>query len=404
MDQEPGGLSPTFDLAEHRRRWTDLQVALNERGVACAVLSQSRNVLYYAGMAVHGHVVVPAEADPVLLVQIDGERARVLSPLSRVVDSRGTGTLVQVLQDLGCASSVIGVEEDFLTVEAARKLAGRLPGARLVDVGALALALRSVKSAAELVVLRQAALVSDAQFELVRSTARPGVTEVDLHADLGRLQRRSGADGMSAKHGSNDRFIDHAWVVSGPQHSAQVSGYWLTMTGCGPSPGRPYGPTSRAFSPGDLLCCDIGTAVRGYHVDHARTHVLGRPTDRQRRWWEALLEMQARAVEAAVPGNPASDVYDAAHRVARAYGLSEHFMTRALHDVPYVGHGVGVEIDEGPLLTPTNRTPLREGMVLAVEPKLIAPGWGGMTVEDTVVVGARGAEWLTSAGTELQVL
>ena len=398
----PPALSPTFTTAEHVRRWRALQAVLTERDLSCAVVAHSRNVHYLAGVAVHGHVVIPADGDPVLLVQIDGARARVLSPVPTVVDSRGMGTLVQVLQELGVADGVLGLEHDFLTVAAHRKLADRLPRARLVDVAPDLLDLRLVKSVEEVGVLERAGRLSDTQLLHVRDFARPGVTEVELHAELGRLQRMSGADGVSAKHGSNDRLIEHAWVVSGP-NTEQVSGYWLTMTGGGPSPGRPYGPTSRVMQRGDLLCVDVGTAVAGYHADHARSYVLGRPDDRQRRCWDALLEMQTRAIEAAVPGRPVSEVYDAAHRVAQDRGFADHFMTRALHDVPYVGHGVGVEIDEGPLLTPRNRTVLEEGMVLAIEPKVIVPGWGGMTVEDTVVLTRDGARRLTGVTTELEL-
>ncbi len=396
------GSLPSFDATEYRRRWAGLQEALQARDLAAAVLSQSRNVLYYAGMAVHGHVVVPAAAAPVLLVQIDGRRARALSPVPRVVDSRGMTTLVETLHELGCHDGTIGVEEEFLSVAAHRKLRTRLPGAELVDVGTDVLALRARKSPAEIDVLRRAAAVSDAQFALVRERARAGVSEIELHADLGRLQRQLGADGVSAKRSSNDRFIDHAWVVSGP-NTEQVSGYWLTMTGAGPSPARPYGPTSRALQHGDILCCDIGTAYHGYHVDHARSYVVGPPHDRHLRVWDALLEMQEQAVEVAVPGRTASEVYDAARRVAEARGLADVFMTRAVTDFPYVGHGVGVEIDEGPLLSPTDRTVLQEGMVLAVEPKVIIPGWGGMTLEDAVVVRREGAERLTGGGTDLRL-
>lgn len=398
----PSGFGPTFEVAEHRRRWAALQEVLRRRGIGCAVLSQSRNLLYYAGMAVHGHVVVPAEGDPVLLVQIDLARAQAVSSVPHVIESRGLSTLAAVLEDLGCRQARLGVEEDFLTVSAHRKLSGRLPSAELVDVAADVLSLRRRKSAAELAVLRRAAEASEAQFDLVRERARPGVSEIELHGQLSVLQRQLGMDGPSAKHTSNDRFIE-AWVVSGP-NTAQVSGYWLTMTGAGPSPARPYGPTTRSLQEGDLLCCDIGTAYHGYHVDHARTYVIGRASERQRRYWDALLEAQARAVDAAVPGRPASSVYEAAHGVAVRRGLADVFMTRAVTDFPYVGHGVGVEIDEGPLLAPSDHTVLEAGMVLAIEPKVIVPGWGGMTVEDTVVVTRDGAVRLTGGSTELELV
>ncbi len=391
-----------LDAAEYRRRWTELQAALRDRGIACAVLAQSRNVLYHAGMAVHGHVVLPAEGDPVLLVQIDHARASAVSAVPQVLPSRGTTTLVGTLADLGCDASTIGIEEDFLTVTAHRKLRSRVPRAELVDVAADVAFLRRRKSPAEIALLRRAAAISDEQFALLRSLIRPGVTEVDVYAGLGHLQRRLGADGVSAKHGANDRLIDHAWVVSGP-NTAQVSGYWLTMSGAGPSPARPYGPTTRTIERGDLVCCDVGTAYHGYHVDHARSLVLGPPTSRQQRCWEALLEVQDRTIGAIRPGRSAAEVYAVAETAAEELGIGPVFMTAALHDFRYVGHGVGLEIDEGPLLAPGDTSVLDEGMVLAVEPKVIDPGWGGMTVEDTVVVTAAGASRLTGASRELQL-
>ena len=394
--------TPTFTPSEQRRRWKGLQERLREIGVSAALLSQSRNVLYYAGIAAHGHVIVPAVGNPIFLVQIDFERAKSVTAMPDVMPSKGLPTVVQTLQEFDLHAGLIGIESDSLPFAAYMKLRERLPGATFVDVGADVLEQRMVKSAEEVECLRAAARISDTLFRRVESTARPGVSEIELSAELGALQRQLGADGLSSKHGFNDRTIEHGWLTSGP-NTSQVSGYWLTMSGFGPSPARPYGPTARAIDVGDLICYDAGTSFRGYHSDHARTWTMGPPQDRQRRYWEALLEMQATAIAAVVPGQLASDVYDAAASVAKRLGLMGVFMAQATHDFQYVGHGVGVEIDEPPMLTPRNRTVLKEGMTLAIEPKLIVPGWGGLTIEDTLVITADGADILTTSSTELEI-
>ena len=365
------------------------------------MLAQSRNVYYFGGIAAQGHVVVPAEGEPEFLVQIDPERAESVSAL-RVRVSRGLSTLVTALTALGAGSSTIGVEKDSLPVSALEKLQARLPQAEWADIGADVLEQRMVKSEEEVGWLRHAGRISGAIFAELVDILRPGVSEVDLYGHLALRQRQLGADGLSAKHGFNDRTIEHAWLVSGP-NTSRVSGYWLTMTGLGSSPARPYGPTRRSIQEGDLVCYDVGTAVNGYHSDHARTFVVGTASPRQHRLWEALLAVQGSAIAAAVPGNTAADVYAAAALAAADHGITEHFMTRATLDFPYVGHGVGVEIDEPPLLSPRDVTVLQPGMVLAIEPKVIIPGWGGLTVEDTVLVTAGAPEVLTPAPTQLEV-
>lgn len=390
-----------FSDHEQRRRGRALQQRLRDRDLGAAVLAQSRNVLYFGGIAAQGYVVVPADGEPQFLVQIDPERAAALSSL-RVRPSRGVSTLVETLTSLGLGSAAIGVEKGSLPVSVLERLADRLPGVRWADVGPDVLALRMVKSQEEISWLRVAARISDMLLAELTTLLRPGVSEIDLYGHLALRGRQLGADGLSAKHGFNDRTIEHAWLVSGP-NTSRVSGYWLTMTGLGPSPARPYGPTRRVIEKGDLVCYDAGTPVNGYHSDHARTFVVGEASPKQLGLWEALLEVQRHAVAAAQPGRTAADVYDAAARAAAEHGITEHFMTRATLDFPYVGHGVGVEIDEPPLLSPRDRTVLQPGMVLAIEPKVIIPGWGGLTVEDTVLVTTGAPEVLTLAPTQLEV-
>jgi len=345
--------------------------------------------------------VVPAAGTAQFLVQIDGVRAAEVSSLP-VVPSRGLGTLAQTLTELGLEAGRLGVEKDSVTVAWYERFSSRLPGATLVDIGADVLNLRMLKSDAEVEVVKHAAAISDQLFVRLREIAVPGVTEIELHQELVGLQRALGGDGLMSKHGVNDRTVESAWLASGP-NTTQVSGYWLTMSGPGPSVGRPYGPTRRQLERGDLICLDVGTSVSGYHSDSARTYVLGPADQRQRAAWSALQVMQDAAVAELVPGRPVAAAYEAALAVARDLGVEEHFMTRALYDFPYVGHGVGVEIDEPPLLSPRDSSVIAAGMVLAVEPKLIDPSWGGLTVEDTVLVTDQGPVRLTRADRELEM-
>ncbi len=394
-DWELRARTSLFDGDEYRRRWRRLQDILRRDDIAAAVFQQSRNVLYFGGIAVHGQVVVPADGEPTFLVQIDADRAADVSAL-RVAPSRGLRALAATLRDCGAERARIGIEKDALPVALMERLGAVLPDATFVDVNAAAYRCRMRKSDVEVAVLRKAADISSALFETLSQLARPGVTEIELHGVLETRARMLGSDGLMAKRGWNDRTIEHGWLASGP-NTAQISGYWLTMSGCGPSPARPYGPTSRRLESGDLLVYDIAVGYHGYHTDQARTYVVGRADDRQRRYAGALVEMQRAAIGATRPGARVGAPYHAALAVAHSHGLTDCFMTHAFYDFAYIGHGVGLEADEPPLLSPRSDDVFEPGMTAAIEPKIIVPGWGGLTLEDTVVVTASGTQTLTYA-------
>ena len=390
------------DHAETARRRAAFQARLRAQGLDGALVQQSRNICYLTGMNCHAHVIVPAEGDPTFLVHLDFERAAEVSGIADARQGRGFASAVEALHEHGLAEGRLGLELASVPYRLVARLQAKLPGVSIDDVGDALLAVRMVKSPYELDRLREAARRSDALFGFLRETAAPGQHEHELYARLVGEARRLGCDGPMAKRGWNDRFSEHGWLVSGPQ-TARVSGYWLSMTGAGPSLARPYGPSDRVLEAGDLLVYDVGATADGYHSDQARTFVLGEPSVRQRELHETLAGMKQAAIDAVRPGVPAGAPYEAARAMAAEAGLEDVFMTRAIHSFPYIGHGVGLEIDEPPLLSPKDDTVLTEGMVIAIEPKLMIPGWGGLTNEDTVRVTATGSEVLTGADTALNI-
>jgi Xaa-Pro aminopeptidase len=115
-------------------------------------------------------------------------------------------------------------------------------------------------------------------------------------------------------------------------------------------------------------------------------------------------KIQENALTALKPGIPVKKVYAVAKRTAEEEGYGKYFMTRAVYDVEYLGHGVGLEIDEPPLVGPRTNLLMQEGMVFAFEPKIIIPGWGGVDIEDTLTVAAGGVEVLTRTDRKLWVV
>jgi Xaa-Pro aminopeptidase len=264
----------------------------------------------------------------------------------------------------------IGVEKDYLTMAYFELAASCLPQASFEDCGPLFSRLRAVKDAAELDALRRAAGVVDAALaRLIAEELRPGRTEAELAAAAATFLREAGGDGLA---------FDPA-VLTGARSAL------------------PHGaPDGTEVAAGDLVIVDIGASVGGYCADITRTLVVGaEPDSRQRELFEVVREAHAAGVQAAVEGALCSDVDRAARSVIEAAGLGPHFVHRT-------GHGLGLEVHEPPYLTSTNQEPLRAGMVVTIEPGVYLEGYGGVRIEDDLVVRAGEAELLTHAPARLE--
>ena len=396
-------LVPAFMRAAHdfETRVRSLQTSLEDRDVDVAVLLEPRDQLYLTGIGLRGAVIVPAEASAVHLVQLNVDRAREESAIDDVRPSRGLQTVGSVVSETLDADQLrVGIEADVLPVEMVETIREEFPmDVITVNIAPDILELRRRKSAAELERIDEAARISRETFDAVPEVFEPGLSELELKSKLQLIKRGEGAeDGMWSR--AWDQHLDFGTLVAGP-NTAVISGHWVTMTGNGPSSAQPYGAGHREIEQGDLVIVDHQTVFEGYHVDEARTFVVGPPTDRHRdvhRVLEAALEAAAAAIE---PGNPVSAIYDAAFEMIEDKPYSEAFMGLDQVGFEYVGHMVGLNADETPLITPWEETEIEPGMTFAVEPKIIFEGEEGLTLEDTFVATENGSRRLTTTPRKL---
>jgi Xaa-Pro aminopeptidase len=331
--------------------------------------------LYWGEMRGLGHaaLVLPADGEPVLL--IDTTWRRDLVPIADVRRARpraaGPGFLpdvaaavAEVLEEKGLGAGRLGlVGDDIVPLRMYRDLTARLPRLALVTLDDVVAQMRMVKSDAELRMHRMAARVCDAGYEGLAAEIAPGVREADVSAAGLAATMRAGAD-----------FVRYVRTYSGPHSAEGVR--WPQATG-------------RRIAAGELLVTDIVGAHRGQQFDVNRTFVVGRrPSDQQRRQLDAALEATRAAIEAARPGAAASALVAAANRVLEARGFGAY--ARA-----FIGHGIGYETIEPPLLSSDDHTPLAPGMVLCVEPGIEVPGEEGVRIEEEIVVTDGPAEVIT---------
>ena len=263
--------------------------------------------------------------------------------------------------------TAIAVEADHLTLAGLEGLQKKLEGVELKPTAEIVTPLRQIKDASELRVMREACAIADRAFEFALTLLRPGVSERDVMLDLNYWIARNGAD----------REGFDTIVLSGARTSL------------------PHGhPSEKRLERGDLITMDFGARLDGYTSDITRTVVLGSATERQREVYGVVLEANRAGIAAMRPGAEGKAVDSAARDLITARGYGEHFG----HGL---GHGLGRHVHDHVALGQTSELTLAAGMVITVEPGIYIEGWGGIRIEDDVLVTETGREVLTHAPKEL---
>jgi Xaa-Pro dipeptidase len=383
--------------SEHAERIGRFQEVLRAKGVGGALLLHAVDVYYLAGTRQNGALVVPADGPPVLLVRKSLARARAEAG---VADVRPFPPSRELAAAVGaCATGRLGATFDAVpqaTLDWWRK---NLPGAELVDVSLALRELRAVKSDAELAILRAGGARLGAVLGEVPSFLRAGARELDVSAEIEARLRRAGNEGSPRLRGFNaELFV--GIVAAGA--SAAAPGYFDgPVVGPGLGAAYPQGASNRVIAAGEPVLLDFTAVFGGYVVDATRIAVVGALAPELQRAFEVALEIQAEVAGALRPGAVGEALWERARARAEAAGLGERFMGPPGDQARFVGHGVGLELDELPVLAPGFKSPLVAGQVVAIEPKFVFPELGAVGIENTWIVTEKGGEKVTVLGDEV---
>lgn len=397
-DERPGVSTPATEIEV---RIAGLQRALAEAGADAALVLQNADLYYYAGTVQQSYLYVPAEGDATLAVRRVFERARRESPLQHIEQLSSVRALPGLVADRHGSVRRLGLELDVLPVARLNWLLQLFPGAEPVDISPAIVAQRAVKSAYEVELQRASAAIADGVCARIPGILRPGLTDAAFAGLVEAEARALGHEGFIRMRGFNqEMFYGHLLVGA----NGDVASYLDTpLAGPGMSPSIAQGVSMRRIAEGEPVVFDFVAVRHGYQTDFTRMFSLGRLPDALRRAYAVALEAQAAVVERARPGVSCGELYEAALAVARAAGLEDCFMGNGATRVRFVGHGIGLELDEPPVLAQTDRE-LAEGMVFALEPKFVLPGLGAVGIENTWVVRADGLECLHRSSEELREL
>jgi len=388
---------------EIESRIARLQRILSRSGVDGALILQRVDLFYFTGTIQQGSLYVPAVGEPLLMVNKVLARAKAESPIDRIVPLGSPKSILDRLKQSDLTRPRrIGLELDVLPTNLYFGYRDIFQGAEIVDISTDIRILRAVKSAYEIELMREAAAYSDRVATCVPDLLREGMTEIDLAGRIEAEARRMGHQGIvRMRMWGSELFYGH--LLSGP--SGAVPSYLASPTGGGGvSPAVAQSASFRVIKRHEPVLVDYVFVYRGYISDHARIFAIGKLPEDLVQAHAAMLDLQARIRPMAKPGVASGSIYDFALGFAQAHDLGDHFMGVGRERIRFVGHGVGLELDEFPFLNAGQTMELQENMVIALEPKLVFPGRGAVGIENIHLVTKTGLEQLGHYPDEITVV
>ncbi|WP_276357788.1 M24 family metallopeptidase [Cohnella caldifontis] len=390
-----------YTRSESERRIAGLQQLMKDAGLDGCLVTQNVGIYYLAGSMQTGYLFVPAKGPAAYYVKRSLKRAEDESHV-RVVElgslrrfgGQLEGDYPALFAGNGSAGRPqIGADLDVMPAQQYLRFVEAVPQADWRDASALLRRQRSVKSEYEIGRIEAAARVAAASLEEGLRSLREGMTELELMTVIERKMREAGHIGLMRMRGYNQEIA--AGMVAAGESAAVPTYFDGPAGGAGLTPAFPQSSSLRPIRRGEPILLDIGCCIDGYVIDQTRTAAIGRLPDELRRAYGTADAILRRTEASLKPGAVPEALYVQALSMAEDAGLSEHFMGFGRDQVKFLGHGIGLEIDEWPVLARGFTEPLEPGMVIAVEPKFTFPGAGVVGIENTYLLTENGCRALT---------
>jgi Xaa-Pro dipeptidase len=321
--------------------------------------------------------------------------------LDLITPYESTKQLINLITDQLPKDSAIGIEADVIPANLYFRYQHLLKGFSVTDISGAIRQIRAIKSKYEIALMKNAATVGTEVFNYARQIIRPGMSEVELAGQLEMHARSLGHQGAVRMRGFNQElYFGH--VMSG-SNAASASFFDGPTGGSGLNPSYPQGAGQNSINEKEPILVDFVTVLGGYMVDQTRIFCLGKPANHLQEAYAQAVTIKNKLADLGKPGLCGSVLYQKAEELVVKAGLEKFFMGYS-DQVNFVGHGVGIELDELPVIARGLKITLEEGMVFALEPKFIFPGEGTVGIEDTFLVGPKRLEQITVFSDQLQII
>lgn len=395
-------LTPAIEL-EHR--CSRLQKAMNHEGLDAVIIVQSADLYYFTGTIQTGALYVPSAGQPLYLVRRDHLRARMESGLREVLAFNSMAEIPEILAEYGYeVPNSVGMEFDVLPVLVLERYKKVFPAAAFKDASDLIRRTRMIKSHYEIHLMQDAANQVDKIYRAATGFIREGITDVELAAELERVARLDGHPGLIRMRVFNGEMI-FGHTFSGADSA--VPAYTDTpLGGLGIAPSFGQGASYKPILRNEPIIVDFAGSCDGYLVDQTRILSIGALSAKLVKGYEDMLEIQD-LLKRLAPQLPSwGEIYDECLSLAVSMGYGDSFMGARGSQVSFIGHGIGIEIDEYPFIARGfHKMNLEPGMAFAFEPKLVFPGEGAVGIENSFYLADDGSlKQLTFSDEKIMIL
>ncbi|MCP4686434.1 MAG: aminopeptidase P family protein [Desulfobacterales bacterium] len=379
---------------EIERRREETQKALRKAEIDGLFMMQRTDLFYYTGTGQTGFLYMPAEGEPLLLIRRYFPRARRETCLERVVEIASVKEAPGRISDFyGGIPDVIGLELDVIPARELIFYQRLFPGAALVDGAPVILESRMIKSDWEIRQMESTAALSAKTFAYMAEAIRPGIPEMEFAGMYETRARRLGCDGgPRVRHYQSEGY---AWHILGGDSGGMVGVLDSPASGRGTSPAFPMGGGARPLAANEPIMIDFGVSLNGYHLDETRMFSIGPMAAEASDACRAAIEIHDGVLAMARPGVSVNDLFQESVAMAGSLGYGDAFLGPPGYQVRFIGHGVGLELIEPPIIAKGRKDRLKPGMVLALEPKMVFDGRFTAGVESVFLVTETGARLIS---------
>lgn len=381
-------------IHDYQMKWMRIQKVMQEKGADGCLLTNGINLFYTTGHIYSGYFYLPAEGEPWYFVKrpngLIGEH---------VVYLRKPEQLPDLFQENGLSMPQhLLLEADELTYSDYTRLQSTFQPQTTGNATALLRQIRRVKTPWEIEQIRLCARRHEAVYQEIPACFRPGITDLEFQYEIELRMRKHGSLGLFRAFGPNmDIYMGS--ILAGP-NAETPSPFDFALGGGGMDASCPLGANGTPLEEGMAIMVDMAGNYTPYMTDMTRVYSVGKLRDEAYRAHEVSRRIHQETEAAARPGVACADLYQLALHIVEEEGLASYFMGTK-QQAKFVGHGVGLQINELPVLTPRSKEILEENMIFALEPKFVLPGIGAVGVENTYLMTAQGCEKLTHAPEEI---
>ena len=386
--------------SEIERRKAAIQRELQESNMDGLLIVQRVDLFYFSGTAQNGFLYMPAEGEPLLCIKKYMPRAQRESPLKDIVEVGSINQVPGLISDLfGKLPQTLGLEFDVLPVRDFHFYRSHLPVKNFLDGSPLIHRIRMIKSRWEIEQMEKTAELAQKTFEYMRTAIRPGYTEMEFAGMFETFARKLG-------HGGKMRVRDYqtegySWHILSGRSGGMVGLLDSPASGEGTSVAFPCGAGGKLLAEDEPIMIDFTSVMNGYHLDETRMFAIHSMPAEAMKASEAAIHIHNGVLEKVKPGITMGELFEISTSTAKSLGYEAQYLGPPGYKESFIGHGVGLELIEPPIIAKGKKDHLMPGMTFALEPKMVFENEFAAGIESVLLVTDTGCKMISKVPVEI---